>query len=447
MTRLLALTLLAGCETADSGDTAPDTGPAPDAGDGSLTDPLSMPGTPTLDPADFPPSSQCVDCHPDHVAQWQASNHAYAIVDPLFEVLVSVRQADFGGAQDRFCTQCHSAIGVRGGEIGPGFSFSGLSEVVHEGVTCVACHSATEVARDYNSGLVLDAKAPFHGPIADPVANNFHASAPLDAFAGSEFCGACHDVIEASGLDLERPYYEWEESPSAVDGQTCQDCHMPEASGPAAVGGPTRTLHDHRVVGIENPTDDPEVQAQIEALLAKAVAVDLVVPDAVPRGEVLPVTVDVTNLIAGHNFPTGSTFIREAWIELVVTDSAGAVLYESGTLGEDEDLRGYWSASDPYGDPDLVMFGSGFIDADGEPTLFPWRATEHWSTTLSPLYQRASTYFVPTEGAAAGPLSVQARVRFRPVSPHLLRTAGLGDHVADVPVYDLAATDAEVDAL
>ncbi len=444
MSRALLLLALAACATdTTSPDTAADTA---DSGDGSLTDPLSMPGTPTLDPSDFPTSAQCAKCHPDQVAQWSTSNHAYAIVDPLFQVLVSVRQGDFEGKQDRFCTQCHSAIGVRGGEIAPGFSFDALSPVVDEGVTCLACHATTSVERDYNSGLVLDPAAPYHGPIADPTGNSFHASAPLDDFSGARFCGACHDVIEPSGLDLERPYYEWEESPAALEGQTCQDCHMPETTGKAATDGPERTVHDHRFVGIENPFGDADVAARIDTLLAQAAAVDLVLPDGVARGDVLPVTVDVTNLIAGHNLPTGSTFIRELWIELVVTDAEGTVLYESGTLGDDGDLRGYWSVSDPYGDPDLVTFGSGFIDADGEPTLFPWRATEHWSAAIPPGYQRASTYFVPTSAAAAGPIDVAVRLRLRPASPHLLRTAGLDDHIPDLPIYELAGAEGSVEA-
>lgn len=452
-TALLWTLLLAACDGKED-DSAPEPQDTDDSGtpaSDEVTDPLSMPAEPAWSVDDFNPAAECATCHPTHYEQWSISNHAYAMVDPLFQALVAVRQVDDNGASDRFCIQCHSSIGTRGGEIVPGFSFEELSPIVMEGITCESCHKVTGIARDYNSGHEIDPAAPAQGPITDPVDNSYHASAASTVYEGSEFCGACHDVIEVSGLDLERPYREWLESPAADEGRNCQSCHMPTSTGPAAEGGPDRVIHDHRFVGVDTPAvpgflpDDEAAAhaARVEALLTDIAAVDLQVASTVPQGEELDLVVTVANLIDGHNLPTGSTFIRELWLEVVATDIDGNVVFETGTLDANGDLRHYWSELEPYSDYDLVTFGSGLIDRDGEPTLFPWRATEHWSAAIPPLYDRTVTYFIPTAEAAAGPLDIQVRLRFRPLPPHLLRLVGLDAEA--VPIYDLAEATAEVE--
>lgn len=430
--------LLLAC-TGQPDDTGVDTGPEDT---GEVTDPLSMPAQPTLSADDFSSATTCERCHPTHYQQWAGSNHAYAMVDPLFQALVGLRQSAYDGAQDRFCNQCHSAIGTRSGEIAPGFSYDTLSPLTMEGITCEACHKVTSVARTHNSGHVLDADAAQQGPIADPATSDFHASAYNSTHEGSAFCGACHDIIEVSGLQLERPYAEWLESPAYDAGTECQACHMPTETGPAAADGPTRTLHDHRFVSIDVPlvtdfwsADEAADRAErTEAFLTGIAALEL---EATPGDGELDVVLTVDNLLDGHSLPTGSTFIRELWVELVVTDADGAVVYETGTLDENGDLRGYWSELDPYGDPDLIYFASGLIDADGEPTLFPWAATEHWNAAIPAGYSRTVAWFVDTS-TSPGPLTLSARLRLRPLPPHLLRLAGLEDQIPLVPIYDLA---------
>ncbi|MEM6929134.1 MAG: multiheme c-type cytochrome [Myxococcota bacterium] len=435
------------------GDPAPptETGTAPEPDPVELTDPLSMPAEPTVDPGAFQLAEDCGSCHAGHYREWRTSMHAYAMVDPVFQALVERRQADRDGLEDRFCVQCHSAIGTRGGEIVPGFAFEELSPITMEGVTCEACHrSGGELARDYNSGHVLDPQGPLWGPSGVSVA--IHPTAASDLLRTSDFCGGCHDVIEASGLDLERPFREWQESPSAQVGQTCQDCHMPPVRRSPADGLPERTLRAHTFVGVEVPllegflTPDEEigVRARAAALLDTAVAIRLDGPTEVPRGRTFDLNVTVENRIAGHNLPTGSTFIRQLWVELVARDAEGTVQYATGTLDGNGDLRDHWSALDPYGDPDLISLASGFVDASGAPTLFPWTATEHTSNALSPRYERTWTLFVPTEAAVGETLTVEARLRFRAMPPHLLRTLGLDTLTGRLEVHDLATTTATV---
>ncbi len=287
------LLAVGGCPTEDPPDDLP-----------PIVDPLSRPAEPTLSVGSFLPASECVACHPDHVARWESSSHAYAMVDPVFRALVEVRRADHDGAQDTFCLQCHTAIGTRGGEIVPGFAWEQLSPVVREGVTCEACHKVSALERTWNSGHVLDEGGPMYGPLQAPDGSAPHEHAYSELHTTSEFCAGCHEVIELDGLPLERPYSEWLESPSADDGQTCQDCHMPTYQGPAAEGGDPRTLHDHRFVGIDVPlTEDfaspeqiAEVRGRVLELLDGAASLSLQAEPVAP-GATLNLVATVHNNI------------------------------------------------------------------------------------------------------------------------------------------------------
>lgn len=396
-----------------------------------VTDPLSMPAEPTLSPSAFKPAEQCASCHADHVAEWRGSHHAYAMIDPVFRALVAVRQTHEGGRSDRFCLQCHSAVATRGGEIEPGFRFEDLSPIALEGVTCEACHRVTSVDRPNNSGHRIDVDAPIGGPHATPVANDFHASRHDPLFEQSEFCAGCHDVVEVIGLPLERPYEEWLESPAGADGRTCQDCHMPASLGRLVTGGPERTRHSHRFVGVDVPatatgTAAETLDAAVQALLEGAADLDVEAhPEAARAGERLDVVVTVTSRVEGHSLPTGSAFLRELWVHAVVLDAEGRVIHETGALDEQGDLKGPFSELDPYGDPSLMQFGARLLDATGTPTIFPWRAVEVASTAIPAGHQRTQTLHVPVPLDAAGPLTVEATLRFRATPPHVLRALGM----------------------
>ncbi len=418
-------------------------------------DPLSMPSEPTLDPGAFSSSDRCASCHVEHAREWGTSMHAYAMVDPVFRALVMVRQTDFAGTQDQFCVQCHSAIGTRGGEISAGFSFEALSPIVQEGVTCVSCHQVTELARDHNSGHVLDPDSPMRATITDPVASSRHGSAHSPLHGTSEFCGGCHDIVEVSGLSLERPYEEWLSAPASAEARNCQSCHMPEVSRAVAPTGPVRTSHSHRFLGVDlplaegfaTPEETAAIREDVQTLLRGAADLRITTPPSVRAGRTLDLVVDIESLLDGHALPTGSTFIRQLWLEVIVRDGSGRIVYETGTLDADGDLRDHWSARDPYGDADLVSLSSSLTNADGEPELFPWRAVEHFRRTLEPRHTRTVTLFVPVPLPMEGPLTVSARLRFRSHPPYLLRALGLDELIARVEIHDIDEASSTVEVI
>jgi hypothetical protein len=380
--------------------------------------------------------------------------HAYAMIDPVYRRLVEERQRDIDGLQDPFCTQCHSAIATRGGEIEPGFDFDELSEIALEGVTCESCHRVQAIERDHNAGHVLDPEGPMRGPLRDPMETSAHESEYAEHFDDSRFCGGCHDVVEVSGMNLERPYQEWRQSPSAEKGDNCQSCHMPSYDGRAAVGAPERTgLHAHTFVGVDVPLSEGFVseavldglREQARALLEGSVELALQAEASVVAGAQLDLLVSVHNRIEGHSFPTGSTSLRQAWLEVVATDAEGTVLYRTGDLDDEGDLRDFFSELDPYGDQDLITFHSRLVDPLGRPEVFPWRAVEHFTNAIPPGYERTYTLFVPTAGAATGPITIEARVRFRTYPPFLLRRLGLDSLIERVETYEVATASTVVE--
>jgi hypothetical protein len=441
-----------GADTGPTVDPSPDTGPItpPDPGDGTVSDPLSMPLHPTLTLDEARSAATCASCHPDQVRDWEGTAHAWAMRDPVFQAATMLRQAEFDGAQDRFCLQCHSNLGSRGGALGPGFSFEGLPEVVAEGVTCVSCHQIDAVLRVENAGHSLDLAGPMRGPFADAAATPAHASAESALLTGAELCGSCHDVREINGLPLERPYAEWTSAPAAAEARPCQTCHMPAATGPAAVGGPARPLRQHRFLGVSLPLDEDGVDeaifneklAEVEALLTGVATLRL----SARPGSPTDLLVTLRNELDGHAFPTGSTFNRQVWLELSVTDATGALLYQTGDLDENGDLRDAWSAIDPYGDADLIQLGSRLTAPGGAPTFLAWHATEHTNPALQPLQIRSYTLFVPTTADTAYPLRVEARLRMRAYGPYLMRALGLDALIDQLVIVDIDAARLEISA-
>lgn len=404
-------------------------------------DALSMPLDPTVDLSYVRGAAYCGECHLQHYKDWKQSRHSHAMKDVVFRAFVEEMQAEHNGAKDRFCTQCHSAIGTRSRDIVPGFSFEELSSYTLEGATCEGCHRVVGVERPFNSGHLLDVTGDVRGP--RDFEGIVHPIQGVDEFRQAVFCAGCHDVRGQSGLKLESPYEEWLDSPSAARSQTCQDCHMPLYEGRIAPYPNLTTrkdLHSHRFVGIDVLDHDPapKTRDETEAFLRSSARLTLIVPAVVASGtDELPVEVEVTNLISGHRLPTGSTFFRQLWLSLEVRDVLGNVLFTTGDQTEEGDLR-----TDDNG---LVIFGTQLVDSEGERTFRPWRAiSESIDTTLAPEETRKVQWLVPLPLGMTGPLYVQGSLNFRAFPPKLLRSLNLYDEARKLSILELASVEAEV---
>lgn len=226
---------------------------------------------------------QCRACHPRHWREWQDSFHARSLVSQGFLKGFRTFIEEEARVLDRqtamICLDCHAPLlqqaeDARVVGIARQILDGRTGELAAFGVTCAACHRKDGA---------------FAGPIEDPVPNPFHRSVHTAAQADAGACRDCHSWRAAS-VPCSLVFDSWAGSKAAAAGRSCQTCHMPPDRGPAAVGGPDRTIHSHRFPGGRSPS-----------LLEEAIDLSL---DGHFRDGELTVAVSLENL-AGHHVPDG----------------------------------------------------------------------------------------------------------------------------------------------
>lgn len=393
-----------------------------------------------------------------------------------------------------------------------------------------------------NTAFVLEPGETKFGPLVDPEATPTHSSAHAkdinmeDGYLRTgEFCGTCHDVRTPPDARLavaedpvtgepfqrlENLFTEWKNGPygpinNSVGGVvTCQDCHMdlgpPEPAGTYAEGETTvyprpryvferEEVRTHYFTGIDIalvdfPGQDDDARdengnviGQVQRrriLMESAAQLAVSAPSTGTTGETIPIMVHVTNSGTGHNLPSGFSQERQIWVELIVSDNDGTVVYESGTLvdtahpetGEllpdgnldDEDLRnligpdGGSGLIDPvtleanvvhgpdynqrHGDhpvnKGLANFGNEFIrfevDADGVPmkdadghfieeeVLMPFLSTHTDNSFSIPALETVNVQYDVQVPADISGLNISARLRARAFPPRFLRALAAG---------------------
>ena len=234
-----------------------------------------------------------------------------------------------------------------------------------------------------NASFVLSPGRTKYGSLAKIRRNPTHKGEKRDFYSKSEYCAGCHTVIHpTNGLRIEHTYAEWKKSPYAAKGIQCQDCHMRSVEDAIRVartmervvvrgkliprGAPEREIQPHLFVGANSNalllTGSAKQAEMARARLASAAEIAVRAPDRASPGTPLRVEVVVTNVGAGHHLPTSLTELREMWVRLVVTDAGGDVVFETGDLDENGDIR-----------EGAIRFGSALLDAKGG--LLPVEAT------------------------------------------------------------------------
>ncbi|WP_161491837.1 multiheme c-type cytochrome [Bradyrhizobium centrolobii] len=166
----------------------------------------------------------CGGCHSDRLEEWRTSLHARAFSPGLVGQLLTYDAADTA-----VCMQCHAPLA----EQREAFEAARRTAEGHSGIghgladagnSCGGCHLRGHrrfgpPQRDTGAVGQSDASAPHGGVMRVP------------EFEKSEFCAACHQFPQEqaiNGKPLENTLVEWEQSPAARSGTTCQSCHMPE---------------------------------------------------------------------------------------------------------------------------------------------------------------------------------------------------------------------------
>lgn len=352
---------------------------------------------------DFVSAKECAQCHPRQYEDWSRSMHAYAQHSPVFEAFTLTMIERTGGTIGTFCTRCHTPIGVSIGETGSTRNVH-RARISMEGVTCVVCHRLEKPFYKASGrlpvtpGLVNEGCT--YGPFGDPVNpdGSAHEAAGVSHLTKASFCGACHDVTSPQGVRLEEAFSEWQNSPAAKEGISCQDCHMGPIPGvpikawervlgkAAVVPGvdpamlPDRPISNHSFVGPDySLLPDTEFPEKLDwmyetdyrdtknltphqketltllriknrqqlatarnlryELLKNAAKISVEHPETARRSGKLKINVDVTSTTAGHNFPTGFTAERQVWVEVRLIDPLGRQVFASGDFDDNFDLR------------------------------------------------------------------------------------------------------------
>jgi len=352
---------------------------------------------------DFPSARQCATCHPKQYDEWSRSMHAYAQKSPVYMAFNFTLHERTSGTIGTFCTRCHTPIGTSLGENGlrrnvhrSRLSLESVTCVACHRQDRPQYKNSGRVAPLPGNMFDQCVFGPFEDSVSQPL--GAHASVGAPYIRTSQFCGNCHDVTNPAGLRLEEAFSEWQNSPAAQAGIRCQDCHMGPVQGlpvpasqrplgrAAVVPGvaaeriPLRPLSDHTFAGPDysllpdtefphkldwmyetdyrDPANlTPHQQKTLEQLrrrnraslqiadekrlelLTNAAHIEVRHPAVACAGDKVQVAVDVVNHVAGHGFPTGFSAERQLWVEIEVRDPAGNVVFASGDLDHNRDLR------------------------------------------------------------------------------------------------------------
>ena len=337
-----------------------------------------------------------------NVTDWQASIMAQAAIDPYYLASVSAEMArhpELKEAIEDKCATCHMpmahfAVHAEDGTSTifgiNGFTHPGhpLYDAAHEAISCTVCHQMQSdnfgAEASYSGNLLIDTitqkgERTLFGPYPTEVPNiaimqagSGYLIEQSDHLAQSKLCATCHTLethyLTSNGTLSEKtfpeqtPYLEWLASDYATE-QSCQDCHMPKAEGGVvltAMASDTRSpFYKHTFTGgnvymlellkkfnneidIQNDTASFDKAIQETKNLLQQQSAELAITSATITNSQLDLRIALKTL-TGHKFPSGFPS-RRAWLHVTVTDSAGAIIFESGAyesngtiIGNDND--------------------------------------------------------------------------------------------------------------
>lgn len=331
--------------------------------------PLAPQGTPPVAWSSLEQSlkpEDCGQCHRDQFEQWRTSLHAHAFSPGLVADLLT-----YTAAATALCMQCHAPLDEQRA-VFEAARDRGMAHRANEqglaaaGDACAGCH-----LRHYERFGPPQRGTGIAGPskIPAPHGGVFRTT----FFESAEFCSSCHQFdaeLAVNGKPLENTVVEWRASPQALQGITCQTCHMPN--------------RQHLWRGIHDP-------AMVASGLTPRITADAT-----------GVRFEIINSGVGHAFPTYVT--------------PKIVMYAQGLdkagIPQLEALRTHVIARDVRADNDRWIEVSDTRLLPGQSAMLelPWNASERilvWLEVIPDNYYETEIYPDRLERLSAGSVAAQ----------------------------------------
>ena len=398
-----------------------------------------------IDITDFEPSQYCVGCHNDHYNEWKLSSHHISINSPLFSIQKQKTENEYGEIGGRFCIQCHNPSLLVSNMIN-----DDVNEVINDGIGCDFCHTITRLNRkgiDVNDQLLVDVEYFLnsgenikYGSIINPEEQNFHISEYNPIYNDSKFCLPCHNM-KIRDINAHITFEEWESNTEndMADNRNCQSCHMPSINDDQ--GGHHSHMFSGLDIDITKSINHPDNQLRIESiesLLDSAVisyfynSYDTIVSDII-SGDTLHIPITLRNLTA-HNIPTGTSYNREAWNELIVTDNNDNIICEFGTIENNYDVLDY--------NTENIIFTSWVFDTNGDTiySSIDIHNIENNTLNIDEFYEWNYICILPQN--LVDKIFISSKMRIRSIKPQLFYSNSNFDLnlLENIPVFDINST-------
>lgn len=452
-------------------------------------------------------------CHEEIMKEWDVSAHRWAAMDSAFQAIQTNMAKQNGPESTRYCGGCHDPISLFSGTKNLFIEEAKLTSLAgfQEGVSCLSCHSVRKVDVKGNADYIVAQPARYMfefeydekptaatGFLRDFLIRSYPRQHVEDLgkrlFKTPEYCAACHkqfvdQEINAVGwVQLQNQYDNWRLSRWNHPGDArktveCRECHMPlvDSADPAS-GDATdynRTKADkkhrsHRFIGanqmmpaiLKIPGWEKQVELTQKWLEGKfeipeiahkwqngpAVGIEVIAPERVAPGEKVDVKLVMTSNKVGHDFPTGSLDIIQAWVELTVTDDQGKVVYSIGKIDDKgfiepgtfmfkaEPVDQYGNLIDRHNLWEMVgvRYRRSLFPGFSDTTEFSFFCPQTASVRKKDWPQQLA-YQINAPRGAARTLTIHARLRYRKVDQFLLNFMFGKEKGLTAPVTDMDA--------
>ena len=397
---------------------------------------------------DFSSANECKDCHVSQYNEWASSFHAKSFNDPVFMSMWSSEKDHRPITGLNYCIQCHApAAFLADYDLSNINSISDITnadipDIIKEGVSCDICHTMVDKSPSVYTEDHVAAVAQYYlnpesnikyGSTQDPDTNTYHESMFLPIFNSSSSCKPCHNQF-IRGMPIEATFSEWDEHPAlSMGGVSCQSCHMKRK----ADGHTSHYFAGVDVLFYDGVDESSEQYQEVSKMLQESAIVHI--DSAYIDSDILHISISVENL-TGHNLPSGTSFSREAWIELTVSTNQNDIIYSKGIISEpSEELD--------YNDLDLMLYTTILYDQenlDGNIIYEASNALSYEDRTLRTLFFDSKTYTIDVSNFSSSSFIVNARMLFRSFKPQMINQFH-PESVLNIPIFEISNTSITIE--